>query len=1041
MITTRLIEGFLGSDATRAEGKRTSAMATCARLLVQMHKASTPDKRLVVIEQLVELSAEHPFLPLGAQAVTSIIGLAKRARDEENDTKRKHHAIRLCVQLLQTVIKAPPKDSGEKEAKIVVDNTNAVAREGLEFFISAVAEPDTYIQLYTVQILTSILVSSHKDRTQRVVLSVPRAVNNIVALLDNANDMIRNEAVLLLASLIRGNPHIQKIVAFDGVFEKVFSIARQEGYLMGGMLVIDVLGLVATLLRNNTSNQNLFVETGCTKLILPFLQVSRSEDMTQRKLDILEHAFEVLECLLPPGHRMVSGVTDICPALLAIASNNDGLPPRTRASALTLVGRLIDSKPRNQACLVSSSVKIIPAIKDLSLHLAQGGGVEAKSVVRPALCYLLSLALGSDEATPSGQVPREVVAASHFALRSFFRSNFGTQAALCQVLSTACSSGVGAAPAQSQLDAFVRLLLRGLTLPPDAHARAARDYRRLAGITDAESKTDGVAEKLKKNLGAPAALWVAQSVLLHAMRANPTAKAALVTPSRPGAKIVLERVIAELLSWRSDPTLTAAADSDIAADNPLCVSLPFAPFTGQLLILCELLDGQTDAVRCLAGGRGGFEALDFLVAVAKPGGESKNHSADNNSADINSVEFGESGVIVRGLACFALIVCLRQVVAVSETQDDGGTRMLLQSLRTVIAEKLTVNVLKANLGGLRQSAAFLRAKTAVADAPEAQASGRDGVLSVTSLDREFCEDFEKLYANLDSLLLTLFTATAPTPPPFTPSKLTAGPSDGKAKQDFEKLVSAYRAAEQKAQQATVRSEALATQLKRAVKAIKILESRLRTAKQQQQLQQRSQQQTRAAEASGPASSAEVAALRARLSDFAGKFQEQDDKSSALQGRVAELEGQLRAEEEKGSILQEKLVKLTEEHEDLLVLLASEELDKEQLVRTLEAATGRDSTGRDSRPRDAEMKTKNIPLSDGVRAISSMIPPGKDGAVTAMSGPEDVSQKAGPVAWTHSAADRSRTGRVLPRRESMVVEGMEGGMERGTPYGGVIDQLP
>lgn len=59
----------------------------------------------------------------------------------------------------------------------------------------------------------------------------------------------------MVQSLISQSPDIQKILAFEGAFEKFFNIVAQEGGLDGGVVVQDALTCVDTLLRYNTSNQ------------------------------------------------------------------------------------------------------------------------------------------------------------------------------------------------------------------------------------------------------------------------------------------------------------------------------------------------------------------------------------------------------------------------------------------------------------------------------------------------------------------------------------------------------------------------------------------------------------------------------------------------------------------------------------------------------------------------------------------------------------------------------------------------------------------
>ncbi len=67
--------------------------------------------------------------------------------------------------------------------------------------------------------------------------------------------MLRNEALLMLPSLLAGNADLQKIVAFGSAFEKLLGIVEREGGIEGGIVVQDVLVAIGGLLRFNVSNQ------------------------------------------------------------------------------------------------------------------------------------------------------------------------------------------------------------------------------------------------------------------------------------------------------------------------------------------------------------------------------------------------------------------------------------------------------------------------------------------------------------------------------------------------------------------------------------------------------------------------------------------------------------------------------------------------------------------------------------------------------------------------------------------------------------------
>ncbi|KAF5834523.1 hypothetical protein DUNSADRAFT_8774 [Dunaliella salina] len=64
-------------------------------------------------------------------------------------------------------------------------------------------------------------------------------------------EIIRNEALVLLVALTHANEEVQKIAAFEGAFDRVFHIIREEGGADGGVVVQDCLELLNNLLRAN----------------------------------------------------------------------------------------------------------------------------------------------------------------------------------------------------------------------------------------------------------------------------------------------------------------------------------------------------------------------------------------------------------------------------------------------------------------------------------------------------------------------------------------------------------------------------------------------------------------------------------------------------------------------------------------------------------------------------------------------------------------------------------------------------------------------
>jgi intracellular protein transport protein USO1 len=62
----------------------------------------------------------------------------------------------------------------------------------------------------------------------------------------------------MVQALISQSPDIQKVLAFEGAFEKLFNIVSQEGGVDGGAVAQGALSCVESLLRFNSSNQVIF---------------------------------------------------------------------------------------------------------------------------------------------------------------------------------------------------------------------------------------------------------------------------------------------------------------------------------------------------------------------------------------------------------------------------------------------------------------------------------------------------------------------------------------------------------------------------------------------------------------------------------------------------------------------------------------------------------------------------------------------------------------------------------------------------------------
>ena len=130
-------------------------------------------------------------------------------------------------------------------------------------------------------------------KARQALLAAPLCIARLMDFLGSEHEVLRNEALLLLVGLARVSADIQKIVVFEGAFERALAIARhapvatptirpqipaakpslflsrsatfphclcvrEEGGAEGGIVVQDCLELLNNLLRTSATNQLMF---------------------------------------------------------------------------------------------------------------------------------------------------------------------------------------------------------------------------------------------------------------------------------------------------------------------------------------------------------------------------------------------------------------------------------------------------------------------------------------------------------------------------------------------------------------------------------------------------------------------------------------------------------------------------------------------------------------------------------------------------------------------------------------------------------------
>lgn len=238
---------------------------TISVLSGRLSSATLLEDRRAAIQGLRSFAKEYPA-SVSSGALRSLIGSLGKDGDDVD-------TVKVVLETLLMLFN-PNQDSPEASEEIVLWLADEFTQrqENITLLLDFLETSDFYSRLYSLQLLTAIL-AARTERTEECIFTAPLGISRLVAILDDRREAVRNEGITLLTYLTPSSTDIQKLVAFEDAFKKIFAIISQEGSLLeGGQVIEDCLILLANLLRLNASNQTQFRETGCVPELSKLLQ-------------------------------------------------------------------------------------------------------------------------------------------------------------------------------------------------------------------------------------------------------------------------------------------------------------------------------------------------------------------------------------------------------------------------------------------------------------------------------------------------------------------------------------------------------------------------------------------------------------------------------------------------------------------------------------------------------------------------------------------------------------------------------------------------
>ncbi|XP_051866153.1 general vesicular transport factor p115 isoform X2 [Pristis pectinata] len=302
------LRGVMGGQSA---GPQPSGADTVQKLCDRVASSTLLEDRRDAVRALKSLSKKYR-LEVGSQAMEHLINVLQMDRSDSE----------IIGYALDTLYNLISNDAEEEEPEENVQKSSSddlemqfteifiKHQENLTLLLSLLEGFEFHVRWPAVKLLTALL-KNLGPQVQQIILVCPLAVSRMMDLLADSREVIRNDGLLLLQQLTKGNAAIQKIVAFENAFERLLDIITEEGMSDGGIVVEDCLLLLLNLMKNNSSNQNFFKEGSYIQRMKPWFEVAEgNSSWSAQKVTNLHLMLQLVRVLVSPVNP--PGATSSC---------------------------------------------------------------------------------------------------------------------------------------------------------------------------------------------------------------------------------------------------------------------------------------------------------------------------------------------------------------------------------------------------------------------------------------------------------------------------------------------------------------------------------------------------------------------------------------------------------------------------------------------------------------------------------------------------------------------------------------------------------
>uniref|UniRef100_A0A673ZPF6 General vesicular transport factor p115 n=1 Tax=Salmo trutta TaxID=8032 RepID=A0A673ZPF6_SALTR len=300
---------FRGVMGGQPAGPQPTGAETIHKLCDRVASSTLLEDRRDAVRALKSLSKKYR-LEVGTQAMDHLVHILQTDR---SDSEILGYALDTLYNIICNDEEEEQDENAQKQEEdlgVLFTDKFLADSENVTLLLTLLEEFDFHVRWPGVKLLTALL-KNQCNQVQGVILVSPMGVSRLMDLLADSREVIRNDGLLLLQQLTKGNAAIQKIVAFENAFERLLDIITEEGSSDGGIVVEDCLLLLVNLLKNNSSNQNFFKEGSYIQRMKPWFEVGDDNSgWSAQKVTNLHLMLQLVRVMVSPVNS--PGATSSC---------------------------------------------------------------------------------------------------------------------------------------------------------------------------------------------------------------------------------------------------------------------------------------------------------------------------------------------------------------------------------------------------------------------------------------------------------------------------------------------------------------------------------------------------------------------------------------------------------------------------------------------------------------------------------------------------------------------------------------------------------